>query len=164
MYASQLQPGRVQVNATAAVYVSWVLEQQITDGEYLVLPDHCQCGWFNPNISLPWAATVRVPDPTYNFVIGRKTFANGQVAISKVTTPSLDQRYIAQNGWEALDKATEILACGSDLPYNVRPTVNYFDESCAVWQPYLGDSTPAQIGFAAGISRVNNTAYVGRGQ
>jgi hypothetical protein len=131
-YGSELIPGRAQFTSNPGVYVTWVGEQRVQDdGEYLVVPDGCSCSWLSPSAAANHQGIVRTNDPTYNYVVGRKTFSDGRVAITKVATPAYTQRYVNQAGGEISDQATEILVCeSSTVAPAATPTMTFANEAC----------------------------------
>jgi hypothetical protein len=110
-HAGQFLSGRVSVIPPTGVLTSWGSEQFVTNPEYLTLPNNCSCSWVAPASALTRVGLVHAQDPTYHFLVGRKTFPNGQVAVTRVVRSSLTQWYNNQNNGESVDQATELLVC-----------------------------------------------------
>jgi hypothetical protein len=150
---------------STGVLVDYVGEKRTTDDmEYLAMAHGCVCEWKAPTLGDQYDGLVFTSDPARNAVVGRKNLTTGAVAVSKVSYPQFMQWYVDQNNNEVtFVPATEVLVCSQTSAFVQPPVFDYAPGSCAVWTPYIGDSSPVIDGIAAGLSRTNNTAYIGRG-
>jgi hypothetical protein len=173
MYASRRLPARIQITTVGAKpaggYVPWAVDQKVTYAEYLVLPQNCSCTWMAPAAALAQSGLIYTGDPIYRYAIGRVTFPGG-IALSRVVMNSnftleyLKQSYITGDNLQKEDQATELLVCNSPFQPLGKPIITFPTEACGVWSTVGMTNAVNTNGFSAGISRINNDAWVGRGQ
>ncbi|KAG5667639.1 hypothetical protein PVAND_015613 [Polypedilum vanderplanki] len=178
-YGDLKLPARIQITTTSTGtlprtpggYVSAGAEVQVTYPEYLVVPNSCSCSWINPSLASSHPGLILSSDLTYNWAIGRKTFTDGTISITKVVMNSNLTNYMKQTynnaaGVQIVDEpATELLVCETTASTATAPVFTFANEACGVWSTDNMVPSSASNGFAIGQSIFPNiTNYVGRGQ
>jgi hypothetical protein len=109
---SQYLTGTLQLTGTNAnKVISVSTEKALSWPQYLVKTNNCTCQWLPATKGIKHPGAVTIPDPNFHFWVGRKTFANGQIALSKLERNTMKQWYTNQNGVEVGEQATEVLVC-----------------------------------------------------
>jgi hypothetical protein len=114
-YENQFQPGRVQTDGQAGIYVSSYYTEEtflVNRTEYLVLSVGCSCEWAAANANtLLRPGLVHSPDENYHFVVGRKNLTNSRVAISKLRPTIFWEYYNIDAGSHSEGTAAVVLVC-----------------------------------------------------
>ncbi|KAG5666940.1 hypothetical protein PVAND_014945 [Polypedilum vanderplanki] len=172
-------PARVQLTNTGTkgtspwtpgVYAPVGAEINLPWGEFLAVPNGCNCSWMIAATALAHQNIIRLDNQTgFAFAVGRKTFADGTIAISKVYTDPTSGLYLQQYYNDALnaiysESATELLVCETAQSTTGRPSFNFPTKACGVWSSYGMVDSVTTNGFNAGNSLVNDALWVGRGR
>ncbi|KAG5667643.1 hypothetical protein PVAND_015617 [Polypedilum vanderplanki] len=178
-YGDLKLPARIQITTTSTGtlprtpggYVSAGAEVQVTYPEYLVVPNSCSCSWINPSLASNHPGLILTSDINFQYAVGRKTFPDGTISITKVVTnPSytnyMKQTYNNAAGVQIVDEpATELLVCETTASTATAPVFTFANEACGVWSTDNMVTSAQSNGFSVGPSIFPNiTNYVGRGQ
>lgn len=110
-YADMLLAGRLQITSPPGVYVPYPTEPISTQPDYLVVPNNCNCVWLPYATAVTKVGLVRSIDYDFQYAVGRKTFANGQVTVTSVRTTDMIERWVDVTGTYGIGIATELLVC-----------------------------------------------------
>ncbi|KAG5668802.1 hypothetical protein PVAND_016727 [Polypedilum vanderplanki] len=168
-------PGRIQTSnsgsSTPGVYVSFGAEQKSPYPEFLVVPEECSCSFQVTSIASNRPGLVLTGDPYWKFAIGRKTYTNGRVSITRVVTDATLTNYYMRQWYNdgtgaevTFEPATELLVCETIASTGKRPTINFPTEACGVWSSMNMINSVLSNGFNAGRTIYGVEGYIGRGQ
>jgi hypothetical protein len=114
---AQFMTGRYQAEDTSTAYVAWAQDVAVDYGdEWLIVPQNCTCRWLTPTAALARKGLMTASDSTFNFIVGRKKFSNGEVAVTRVAYFNMVQWYDNENNIYISDYASELLVCENIPP------------------------------------------------